>query len=173
MTGLRRRECGSLKWTDVDFASGVIRLSATRTRAKRKFDVPITTLLKAILMEANEGGREEYVFPSYTKGGGTEWHVKEARFALNAIEKETGIKATAHDLRRTFATVAEAVFSFAELKAPLNHAIDDRDVTLRYARVDPKRAAEAAERVADKFRELCDIPAPRIGARVTAIRGRR
>ena len=64
--------CGSLnKWTDIYFACGVIRLSATRTKAKRKFDVPITTLLEAILMEASEGGHEEYVFPSYTKGGGS------------------------------------------------------------------------------------------------------
>ena len=32
LTGLRRREAASLRWDDVDFASGVIRLPAARTK---------------------------------------------------------------------------------------------------------------------------------------------
>lgn len=51
-----------------------------------------------------------------------------------------------HDLRRTFATVAEEVASYAVVKRLLNHR-NSRDVTGRYTKVDDARLLEEMARI--------------------------
>ena len=42
-TGLRRREAAELRWSEVDFTEGVIRLPAGRTKAGRRLNLPMAT----------------------------------------------------------------------------------------------------------------------------------
>jgi integrase len=49
-TGLRRTEAATLQWDDIDFAEKIICLPAVRTKAKRKFDLPMTDVVRDLLV---------------------------------------------------------------------------------------------------------------------------
>ena len=75
----------------------------------------------------------DYVFSADFKSD----HIEEPRFALRKIEKATGIKATVHDLRRTFVTVAESCdIPVYALKGLVNHSMGT-DVTAGYVVAGP------------------------------------
>ena len=102
-TGLRRGEAASLSWTDVDMVEKVIRLPATRTKAGRKLDLPMSDVVLDLFKERSRLGREKFVFPSNGKSG----YISDPKFPLNAVALASGVAVSAHDLRRTFVTVAE------------------------------------------------------------------
>ncbi|HWI28211.1 MAG TPA: tyrosine-type recombinase/integrase, partial [Stellaceae bacterium] len=63
-TGMRRGEAASLTWCDVDFAGRVVRLPAARTKSGRRFDVPMTDLMRDLLVARRALGKEKFVFPA-------------------------------------------------------------------------------------------------------------
>jgi len=155
-TGLRREEAASLRWTDVDFTQKVIRIPATRTKAGRKLDLPMSDLVHDLLVARRAKGKEEYVFPSDSVKG----YIAEPRYPLGEVAKVTGIYVSAHDLRRTFIGIAEATdMSAYALKALVNHAAGG-DVTAGYLGMGIERLREPAQRVADLIKELCEIKMP-------------
>jgi integrase len=109
-----------------------------------------------------------FVFPANSESG----HVEEPKDAFAEIEKITGIKVSPHDLRRTFETVAESCdISPFGLKALINHRMPHQsqtDVTAGYVIMSTERLREVAQKLADKLRALCAIPAPQ-GENVTAL----
>lgn len=62
----------------------------------------MTDLVRGILIERQRLGRETYVFPAESASG----HLAEPKFALEQVAEACGIRISAHDLRRTYATVA-------------------------------------------------------------------
>ena len=163
-TGLRRREAASLRWDDVDFAGGVIRLPAARTKSGRKFDVPMSTFVKDLLIARRAIGNMEFVFPADSASG----HIEEPKAPLRLVKGACGIEVSAHDLRRTFLSVAERCVSGIALKALANHSIGDRDVTQGYVQLSQIELAEAAQVVSQRLAELCQIP-QLAGANVTRL----
>ena len=153
-TGLRRREAASLRWDDVDFAGNVIRLPAARAKSGRKFDVPMSTIVKDLLVARRAIGDMEFVFPADSESG----HIEEPKMPLQLVKNACGVAVSAHDLRRTYLSVAERCVSGIALKALANHSIGDRDVTQGYIQLSPIELAEAAEVVAERIAELCQIP---------------
>jgi integrase len=152
-TGLRRSEAGSLTWGDIDFGQRVIRVPAMRTKAGRKLDLPMSDFVHGLLVTRRALGDARFVFPSNSASG----HVEEPKFPLAAIARATGISVSAHDLRRTFVTVAESSdISVLALKALVNHALGS-DVTGGYVQMTAERLREPAQRVCDKMKELCGI----------------
>src|SRR5262249_13393237 len=96
-------------------------------------------------------GRERFVFPASGAAG----YVQVTALAEVAASSEVSV--SAHDLRRTFATVAEAAdVSPLQLKAMMNHAMP-RDVTSGYVHLTVERLREPAQRVGDRMKELCGI----------------
>jgi integrase len=156
-TGLRRREAAALKWAEVDFAQRVIRLPASRTKAGRRLDLPMSSFVRDLLVAQRAIGIEgQWVFPANSESG----HIEEPRFHLNSVAKATGIEISAHDLRRTFITVAESCdISPLALKALVNHSIGN-DVTSAYVQMSGERLREPAQRVCDRLMALCEIPPP-------------
>jgi hypothetical protein len=68
-------------------------------------------------------GREgPYVFAADSASG----HLEEPRFALDGIAEATGTKASIHDPRRTFVTVAEACDIPHALAIPLDFSPQSR-----------------------------------------------
>ena len=153
-TGLRRREAASLRWDDVDFAGNVIRLPAGRTKSGRKFDVPMSTIVKDLLVARRAIGDMEFVFPAESASG----HIEEPKMPLALVKNACGVAVSAHDLRRTYLSVAERCVSGIALKALANHSIGDRDVTQGYVQLSPIELAQAAQVVAERLAELCLIP---------------
>lgn len=151
-TGMRKSEAASLKWADIDFTAKIIRVPGQRTKSKTKLDLPMTDVLFGLLVDRRNRGKEgEYIFPA-TKGG----QQLDPRYAFERISA-CGVKITSHDLRRTFITVAESCeISPLALKALVNHSLGD-DVTAGYVQMTAQRLAIPAQKVADRFKDLCGI----------------
>ena len=114
---------------------------------------PVYDLLTARRAIGRDG---PYVFSADSKSG----HMEEPRFALKRIQQATGIKATVHDLRRTFITVAESCdIPVYALKGLVNHSMGS-DVTAGYVVAGPDRLREPMQKVTDKFKELIGLVAP-------------
>ena len=155
-TGLRRNEAAGLRWADVDFAGGVIRIPAVRTKSGRKLDLPMTDFVRDMLEARRAIGQEEYVFPSSSKTG----HIREPKFPLTQVALACGIRVSVHDLRRTFITVAESTdISVSALKALVNHSLGG-DVTSGYIILTTERLRQPAQRVTDRLKELCGVAKP-------------
>lgn len=153
-TGLRRNEAASLRWADIDFAQKVIRLPARRTKAKRKLDLPMSDFVHDLLVARRAIGIENgFVFPSESKSG----HLSEPKKALAEVGKKCGVSVSAHDLRRTFITVASRCrIAPQELKALVNHALGG-DVTEGYNQLATNNLSEPMQIVTDRMKELCQI----------------
>jgi integrase len=154
-TGMRRGEAGALRWDEVDFAARLIRLPAARTKARRKLDLPMSSLVRDLLVARRALEREgQFVFPASSRSG----HVEDPKAALREVAAATGIEVSAHDLRRTFATAAEgADISPSALKVLVNHSLGT-DVTAGYIIMTVERLREPAQRVADRLAALCALP---------------
>jgi integrase len=155
-TGLRRTEAATLTWDDVDFGAKLIRIPAARTKAGRKLDLPMTDVVRDLLVARRALGRERFVFPSVGKTG----HITEPKNPLQEVARATGIRVSAHDLRRTFVTVAESCdISPLALKGLVNHTLGG-DVTAGYVQMNVERLCEPAQKVGDRLKQLCGIEAP-------------
>jgi len=85
--------------------------------------------------------------------GGRSGHISDTGVAM--LAETTGITVSAHDLRRTYASIAESAdISHVALKLLLNHVVG-ADVTSGYVVMTTERPREAAQRVADKIKGLC------------------
>jgi len=127
LTGLRKNEALSLKWSDVDWDKRFFLIRDTKN--KRDHVIPMSGHVERLLQErlAAAGG-SEWVFPSTKSKTG---HMVEPSSQLEVICKATGLSFRLHDLRRTFATHARMHGADHELvKKALNHS--DGDVTDSY-----------------------------------------
>lgn len=158
LTGMRRLEAASLKWSSVNLANKMIHLPREVTKAKRALDLPLSSQLFDILV-ARRGmvKGSAFVFPGRVGKAGffTSHH-----HAFKEIEKATGIQVSAHDLRRTFASVANKTegVSWLALKVMLNHTTKG-DVTAGYVQISDAELRVALQRVADRIIALCDAEA--------------
>jgi integrase len=165
-TGLRRREAAALKWSDVDLKARVLHIAAAQTKAKRKLDLPLTDFVHDLLVTRRCLGKTEFVFPANSRSK----HIEEPKFHLGQIAKASGIRVSAHDLRRTFVTVAESCdISPIALRALVNHSLG-RDVTSGYIQISVERLRDPARRVSDRLKQLCGVAEP-AGKNVARLRG--
>jgi integrase len=152
-SGLRREEAASLTWADVDFAAKIIRLPALRTKAKRKLDLPMSDFIFQLLQKRRTLGDANFVFPAHAASG----HIAEPRHFLATIEEATGIVASPHSLRRTFATAADAAgVNEPVIAAMLNHA-QGSGVTPRYIIKSAEGLTEPVQKTADQLKKWCKI----------------
>jgi integrase len=150
-TGLRRGEAASLKWTDIDLSARIIRVPSARTKTRLQLDLPMCDVVHDILVSRRAIGNAVYVFP------GPSGHIRGANEAFATIATTSGIQISAHDLRRTYITVAESTdISPLALKALVNHSLGG-GVTENYIRMTVERLREPAQRVADRLKAMCGI----------------
>jgi integrase len=156
-TGLRRSEAASLRWNDIDLPGKVIHLRAQRTKTGRKLDLPMSDFVHDLIVARRALGRDtEFVFAANGRNG----YITEPKFPLAQVMKQTGIHVSAHDLRRTFIGVAEALdMSVYALKGLVNHSAG-KDVTAGYLDFTTERLRGPAQRVADRLKQLCRIVEP-------------
>jgi integrase len=119
MTGLRVDEARTLNWANVDLEKGTFR--AVDTKNGRDHTLPMTdsTHRMFLVRHKKNNGVSEWVFPSPIDSSNS---ASMSRTIERAIE-ESGVKFTAHDLRRTVATVASDLgYDLDKVSAVLNHA---------------------------------------------------
>jgi integrase len=121
LTAQRREEIGSLRWSEVDLAKGLIVLPPERTKNKRTHWVPLSPQAKAILERQVRRNDREFIF-GIGKGGFSGWSDCKARLdqaielrhpteprplrhSTKALSKSQGMAPwRLHDLRRTAVT---------------------------------------------------------------------
>jgi integrase len=169
-SGLRRREAAALTWEDVDFKAGIIRVPSSSTKNSKPLNLPMSDVVRDLMIARRKIGKTEYVFPANSMSGGVT-HLQEPKFALAEVAAACGVKICAHDLRRTYISVAESCdISPIAMKCLVNHALGG-DVTAGYAILSTERLREAAQRIADRLRELCCINEPK-GKNIEKLRGK-
>lgn len=148
LTGLRREEACGLRWREIDPATSCLRLETTKTgRSLRPIGKAALNLLEALPQNDSE-----YVFPS--RDGKASADLKKR---IAACFDAAGLAdARAHDLRRTFASVAsDEGYSDATVGELLGHA--RRGVTSRhYIRRPDAALVAAADKTADRISRAMD-----------------
>jgi len=145
LTGLRRREAAFLRWADVDLRRKVLTVRDTKNHTDHT--LPITLRVEEILKErkaalaaAKELAERKPKPTNLAHAADLEQYViglEETRHQIATIRAETGILVSAHDLRRTWASLADkaGVGAYA-IKAILNHKTTGDVTGTHYAQVD-------------------------------------
>ena len=142
LTGLRRQEALDLTWHTVDLTGRTFTVLDPKNH--QDHTLPLSDYLMDMLTRRKAAATSAYVFAD-TAGR----RVSNFRYAQAAIEKTAGIWFTPHDLRRTFATVAESLDIPAyALKRLLNHA-NGADVTAGYIVANVERLRDPMQRITD------------------------
>jgi integrase len=148
-TGMRLTETKTLQWTDVDLTNRSLTVPADRTKGKRDLVLPLTDFVRDLLVARRALGDAKWVFPGNSRDG----HIGDP----NPWLAQCGFRISAHDLRRTYSTIAERCeISHLALKALLNHSTKG-DVTAGYVQLELKRLRAPAQKVADEIKALCGI----------------
>jgi len=101
LTGCRREEIGSLKWSEVDLAARTITIAKERTKNGMEHIVPLPDAALSILQGIMRRGDRDFVFGIARDGGFSGW--SKSKIALDkavALKEEWRL----HDLRRTVRT---------------------------------------------------------------------
>jgi integrase len=117
LTGCRRDEIGSLRWSEINKEAGLIVLPGERTKNGRTHDVPLSKVALEIIDSIPRRINRDFVFGE-GKGGFSGW--SKAKASLNA---QLGLKPwRLHDLRRTASTrMADAGVQPHIIEAVINH----------------------------------------------------
>lgn len=138
LTGLRRNEALGLRWDDVDLKWRTLTIPDPKNR--QPHTLPLGNYLFELLARREKIADITYVFEGLDSC---------IRYGLARVEKETGIRVTPHDLRRTFSTIAESLDIPAyALKALLNHKTTG-DVTAGYIQMTPDRLRAPMQKIED------------------------
>jgi integrase len=105
LTGCRREEIGGLRWTEIDFDTGVMTIPGERTKNHRALALTLPPVALDILRSAKRREGREFVFGN--RGGpfcgwGFSKIALDAR--ITAAEGKLPAHYVLHDLRRTFRT---------------------------------------------------------------------
>jgi integrase len=141
LTGLRREEALSLTWDCVDFKGRTLTVRDPKNR--QDHTLPLPPYVFDLLQHRKPESDGVHVFSS-NRG-----RLSNFRYALDAVEEASGVPFTPHDLRRTFATIADSLdIPGYALKALLNHKTG-ADVTAGYVIVTPERLRGPMEKITD------------------------
>lgn len=143
-TGCRDQEAGTLKWCNIDFKLNTITFEHTKNH--KEHILPMGEYLRAFLLKLKENNDSIYVFPAQNKSG----HVENQRKTVQHIAEISGIKFSLHDIRRTFASIANnhiAGITNFTLKKLLNHSEDD--VTAGYIQFETETLRKPMQLIED------------------------
>ena len=129
LTGLRRREASTLRWSDVDFEARTITIRSEVAKNKQEHCLPLADFLFLLLSHRKENRRKDcdYVFPG-RRGG----PIVEPKLAVARVVEKSGCDFVLHDLRRTMISMAARLgVPHHIIKKLVNH-IASTDVTDGY-----------------------------------------
>ena len=148
LTGLRKNEAMSLPIADVDLKARTFTVTDTKNRQPHTLplsDHLLEMLTRRLAAADKARPKRKFVFE------GPRGRLSNLRYAMESVNKASGVEFSIHDLRRTFATVADAldVPAYA-LKALLNHK-SAGDVTRGYVQVTVERLREPMQKITNYF----------------------
>lgn len=142
-TGLRRQEAAKLRWDQVNLQAKT--LTITDTKNREAHTLPLSSYLYELLQRRKLTSTSDYVFSGTGIGG----YIIEPRKQMAKVIAASEVSFTAHDLRRTFITIAESLDIPAyALKRLLNHKMNN-DVTAGYIIADVERLRKPMQQISD------------------------
>jgi integrase len=155
-TGMRLNEGQSLDWnSNINLDKGM--LVVIDPKNGDDHELPLGDFLHEMLKVRAKYKRDNWVYPSRQNEG---THISNMRANLDNINKIAGTKITAHDMRRTYASVVNNLdYGFATIKRLLNHrdSTQQKDQTLRYIQLSLKRLRLAMNEIEDAYFEYAGI----------------
>lgn len=148
-TGLRASEGRELEWQHVDMRESTITIPDPKNR--NPHTLPLPSQLLPMVKRRKQAALSEYVFPATDLG--LPFPKPTLQHYAHVLRDETGVEFIPHDLRRGFATTAEALVSMLTVKRLLNHRTAEADVTAGYVVRNDEAVAEAMQKIADKITE--------------------
>jgi integrase len=147
LSGARKGEIESLRWSEVDLNTGFLRLSTSKTGAKL---IPITGPMRAVLEERAQCGAQGWVFAS----DDADTHFQGTPKLWLKVRKRAGLEdVRLHDLRHSAASFGLAGGLGLEVIGKLlGHA--DIKTTRRYAHLSEGYVRAAAESMAEDIAAL-------------------
>ena len=144
LTGMRQGEILKMKWSDVDFTMGEIRIPEENAKSKRERFVPLTAETYTALDSIERKG--EYIFFNPK----TATHMVDIRRPYKAALKAAGISGLRfHDLRHLAASRLVKVTDVVTASKILGHS--SLDMTLRYVHSTQKDRHSAIEQAAENL----------------------
>lgn len=163
LTGMRRSEAASLEWSGIDWKARTLTVPDTKNGDPHVLPLPI--YLYGLLQKRRLFAPGRYVFPGKRRSG----HLVEPRAYMATVTAICGVKFCLHDLRRTFASVAESLdLSGYTIQRLLNHR-GSGGVTAGYVISDVERLRKAIQQIEDTYlAKLADHDAALRGAAAQA-----
>jgi integrase len=154
LTGLRRNEASTLRWTDIDLDAKVLSVRAEIAKNKKEHRLPLSQFLFELLSQRRlQSPDSDFVFP----GRGGKGHMVDSDYVISGVGRNIRCPFVIHDLRRTFLTTAERLdIPHYVLKRLANHS-GRQDVTFGYIVVDVERLRPVMERITAHFLERFGI----------------
>ena len=143
-TGARLNEVLSATWKNVSMEGRSLKVDAIRSKSKRSRSIPLNDSAMWVLEQLPSRATSAYLFPSpvFAKDGKDLPYTNITR-AWYRIQKLSGIKIRAHDLRHGFASMlVSGGRSLYEVQQILGHS--DPKVTMRYAHLSSATLLSAA-----------------------------
>lgn len=131
LTGWRIKEMACLEWHQIRLDAGLVSVNKQVRKTGEGDYMPISEEAVRVLRELKEARYSaRFVFPS---GDSESGYLTNANSALKFASAAIGYKIGAHDLRRTFLTITEALgFSMLTAKRLAGHKSQESDVTAGY-----------------------------------------
>jgi len=148
LTGLRRNEAAKLEWRNVFREDGHFVIPQTKNHQPHR--LPLPDYLQTLLDRRWRSRVNEYVFPGHPNRG-NEGCLSAPVGLMRKIAERTGVEFSIHDLRRTFASLAEYLnMNDFTIKKLLNHKIE-RDITGGYIskQFDANRLRKPTQQITD------------------------
>jgi integrase len=145
LTGLRREEALGLLWEDVDFTGRTFKVRDTKNH--RDHELPMSSGILRIIAKRRLSTDGRALSPKvFVDSQGKT--LSNYRYAMEKISDACCVSVTPHDLRRTFASIAESLdISGYSLKRLLNHTTGD--VTQGYVILNMERLRVLMERISN------------------------
>lgn len=149
MTGCRRNEGMGLTWEDVNLKANTVIFRDTKNHNDHTLPLPdylVSMLAQRHQARAARLPEKQSIFVFVDSSGRK---ISNLRTTQAAVTQASGVNFCLHDLRRTFATLAESLdIPGYALKRLLNHAAAG-DVTSGYLVITPERLREPMQKVCD------------------------
>jgi site-specific recombinase XerD len=128
-SGMRRSEARNLNWIDVDIPSGVVNIRRSKSKKARSVFIGVKT--RRALLRYRRTLSHEDNDPVFQTQTGTRLKPSGFREVIRRISEKSDIQFSAHDLRRTFATLSlKAGMNVLHLQSLLGHS--SLEMTRRY-----------------------------------------
>jgi integrase len=154
-TGLRREEALQLEWRAVDMDAQTFTVTKEKAKNKQEHTRYMSRQVYSIFQRRLSNRENGFVFPGDGKAG----HFRDPRKQIESLIEKTGINFCNHDIRRTFATIADDTVSPSQIKHLLNHSTKGGDVTAGYIILSAEKKMDAEQKMADAIDRLLTPPA--------------